>query len=41
MQMNRFTEILSITKNLSLLYVEDNLEARKQMHKMLENFFLT
>jgi len=32
-------ELLSITKNLKLLYVEDNKEAREQTLKMLKNFF--
>lgn len=39
MSTSKFQKILSITKRLSLLYVEDNDEARQQMYKMLENFF--
>ena len=39
MEINKLQELIKQTKNLTVLYVEDNAEVQTQTIKMLESFF--
>lgn len=39
MQVDKLRDLIKHTKNLNILYVEDNIEVQKQTTKMLQSFF--
>ena len=39
MQVDKLRNLIKHTKNLNILYVEDNLEVQTQTAKMLQSFF--
>ncbi len=39
MNQDKLRKIISITKNLNILYIEDNQDVREQTLKMLQIFF--